>query len=45
MKMSIIDNQFENNLENFLKENENIVYGIKTLSKRLNMRKKHIYYL
>lgn len=34
-----------NILENFLKENKNITYSIKTLSKRLNVKKKHIYFL
>lgn len=35
----------ENELENFLRENKNVIYSIKTLSKRLNIRKKHVYYL
>ena len=34
-----------NELEEFLKNSSNVIYSIKTLSKRLNMRKKHIYYL
>lgn len=34
-----------NELEDFLKKSPNTVYSIKTLSRRLNMRKKQVYYL
>lgn len=34
-----------NEVEEFLKCSPNTIYSIKTLSKRLNMRKKHVYYL
>ena len=34
-----------NEVENFLKTSPNTIYSIKTLSKRLNMRKKHVFYL
>lgn len=34
-----------NEVEDFLKNSPNTVYSIKTLSRRLNMKKKHVYYL
>ena len=35
----------DNQLEEFLKSHSNVIFSIKTLSKRLNLKKKHIYYL
>ena len=34
-----------NEVEEFLKTSPNTIYSIKTLSKRLNMLKKHVFYL
>jgi len=34
-----------NEVEEFLKSYPNTIYSIGTLSKRLNIRKKHVYYL
>lgn len=34
-----------NEVEDFLKKSPNTVYSIKTLSRRLNIRKRHVFYL